>query len=140
MLRHLALMLALFIGITATVRSDDPPATEEQKKKQIEDLKKKIAEFEKKLADLTLAYARAQHGLGIPKAMTDASWGMRSTSLWSSSASVMSWPSISATTWSAAGDGDGAPAAFFDRQAGATRSAATVSVLSAREARVIQRA
>ena len=39
----------------------------------------KAAAAEKKLVDLTLAYARAQHGLGIPKAMMDANWGMRSS-------------------------------------------------------------
>lgn len=34
------------------------------------------AAAEKKLVDLTLAYARAQHGQGVPKALKDANWGL----------------------------------------------------------------
>jgi murein L,D-transpeptidase YcbB/YkuD len=34
------------------------------------------AAADKKLVDLTLAYARAQHGLGVPKGLKDANWGL----------------------------------------------------------------
>lgn len=34
------------------------------------------AAAERKLVDLTLAYARAQHGQGVPKALKDANWGL----------------------------------------------------------------